>query len=364
MRILTRYVLREYLIPLFYCLVGFVSIYVLFELFGSFARLAAAKLPFLIIVEYFCAYLAPYFEWCAPAALMLAALYTMWSFCRHSEIIAMRASGVSFMTIVNPILAVALAMSAFVWWVKDSYVPRKAQWAQLMRNAKFDLSEVARTDNIVYRNAAAERTWSVGRLLDFHARELGDVRVTVDRRGVRMMNITAPRASYMDGEWWFHDATVQHYKPTGEETASPTPELDALKLRVFPAFGETPADFVMQNRAWSYNSIADRFRYLRTHTNLTSAARRKCVYDTWAKIFSPLACIVITLFAIPAGIASGRQSVFKGIVGALMMFFSFYALVIGCMICANGGILPPIFAAILPYVVFFALGVVAFRKQR
>ena len=71
MRIITRYVLREYLIPLGYCLCGFVSIYVLFELFGSFSRLADAKLPAKTVVEYFCAYLAPYFEWLAPAALML-----------------------------------------------------------------------------------------------------------------------------------------------------------------------------------------------------------------------------------------------------------------------------------------------------
>jgi lipopolysaccharide export LptBFGC system permease protein LptF len=34
MRILTRYVLKEFLVPLFYCLTGFLSIYVLFDLFG------------------------------------------------------------------------------------------------------------------------------------------------------------------------------------------------------------------------------------------------------------------------------------------------------------------------------------------
>ena len=53
MRILTRYVFREFLVPLFYCLCGFVSIYVLFELSGSFSRLADAKPPALIIVKYF-----------------------------------------------------------------------------------------------------------------------------------------------------------------------------------------------------------------------------------------------------------------------------------------------------------------------
>jgi lipopolysaccharide export LptBFGC system permease protein LptF len=73
---------------------------------------------------------------------------------------------------------------------------------------------------------------------------------------------------------------------------------------------------------------------------------------------------VITLFAIPAGIASGRQSVFKGIVGALVMFFAFYALVIGGMVCADVGLIPPVPAAVLPHLVFLAVGICLFRRQR
>ena len=80
MRILTRYVFREFLVPLFYCLCGFISIYVLFELSGSFSRIADAKPPALTILKYFCGYLAPFFQYLAPAALMLATLYTMWTF--------------------------------------------------------------------------------------------------------------------------------------------------------------------------------------------------------------------------------------------------------------------------------------------
>ena len=366
MRILTRYVLREYLIPLGYCLCGFISIYVLFELFGSFSRLLEAKLPLGTAVEYFCAYLAPYFEWLAPAALMLAALYTMWNFCRHSELIAMRANGIGFLTIVRPMLAVALGMAAFVWWVNDCYVPRRAQWAKQMKASKFDLSQTEKFGNIIYRNAKDWRTWTIGKFLDEDATRLADVKVSVDRPngGARLMTITAPEAYYLDGEWWFKDARVQHCNARGEDVASETPELDSLPLRSFAEFRERPDDFQMQNRPWAYNSIGDRLRYLRTHRDISEKTRRRYVYDLWAKVLSPFACLVITLFAIPAGIASGRQSVFKGILGALVMFFGFYGLTIGCLVCADSGWLPPVFAAFLPDLVFLALGIRAFHKQR
>jgi lipopolysaccharide export system permease protein len=365
MKILSRYVLREFLVPLFYCLAGFISIYVLFELFGSFSRIADAKPPAATIVRYFLSYLAPFFHYLAPAALMLATLYTMWNFCRHSEIIAMRASGISFLTIVKPLLSAAFAVSLFVLWVNEVYVPGNAQWAKQLRNARFEAAKVARADNIVFRNARANRTWTMDEMLDGSGEHLGNVRVTVDRPGgTRLMNITAERADYLDGEWWFSKTRVQHYDINGRETASPTPELDALELRNFPQLRERPSDFIMQNRDWAYNSVRERLRYLRHHPNLSEKLKNKYRYDIWAQIMAPWACMVITLFAVPAGIASGRQSVFKGIVGALGMFFAFYGIVIAGMVFADLGWLPPVLAAVLPYVIFTMAGVWLFRRQR
>ena len=365
MRILTRYVLKEFLVPYGYCLVGFLSIYVMFELFGSFSRMMEAKLPFGELVTYFCAYLAPYCHYIAPAALMLATIYTMWNFCRHSEIIAMRANGISFVTIVKPLLAMAILTAVGVAWVNESYVPRTAHWAAQMKTVKFDMNRIEHADNIVFRNAKENRTWNIDRMLDVAGTQLARVKVTLDRPGgTRLMTINAERGHYLDGEWWFENPTVQHYDALGQEVATDTPALDALPYRCFPEFSERPTDFIMQNRPWKYNAVRDRLRYLKTHPELSGETRRDYLYDTWAQILSPFACIVITLFAIPAGIASGRQSVFKGILGALGMYFAFYVLTIGCMIVAKNGWLNPIAATVLPAAVFLALGVRAFIKQR
>ena len=366
MRILTRYVLKEFLVPLFYCLTGFLSIYVLFDLFGSFSRMMNAHISFGDATLYFCAYLAPYFHYIAPAALMLATLYTMWSFCRHSEIVAMRASGISFLAIVKPLLAVSILMAAVVAWINESFVPAKAQWAAQMKTVQFDQEMITKADNVIYRNGPASRTWNINSLIDGDGRHLKDVHVTVDRPdgGARLFSVTATQADYLDGEWWFSGTKVQHYDAMGQEIATPVPEQDSLDFRCFPEFTETPADFAMQNRPWKFNSVSDRLRYIKSHPNLSADARRDCMYDTWAQIASPLACIIITLFAIPAGIASGRQSVFRGILGALGMYFSFYGLTILMMVLAKNGWFPAIPAVILPIAVFFILGLRSFWRQR
>lgn len=366
MRILSRYVLREFLVPLLYCLTGFLMIYVLFDLFGSFSRMVESKISVRTAALYFCGYLSPYFHYIVPAALMLATLYTLWTFCRHSELVAMRASGVSFLVIVRPLLVVAAAMSLLVVGVNEFFVPRRAAWAALMKNNQFDAKRFAREDNVVYRNARASRTWQIDSLADAAGAHLRNVRVTVDRPngGARLLNVTAERADYLDGEWWFANPRVQHYDELGQEVATPTPELDALPLRNFPAFDERPNDFLIQNRPWKFNSVLDRLRYLRSHPDLDAARRRDYLYDVWAQVMAPFACLVITLFAIPFGIATGRQSVFRGVLSALGMYFAFYGLTILMMVLAKNGWFPVVPAAILPDVVFLVLGICAFRRQR
>jgi len=365
MKIIQRYVLKEFVVPLFYCLTGFVAIYVLFELFGSFSRMRNAGIGFFDIVVYLCGYLSPYFHYLVPAALMLATLYTMWTMCRHSEIVAMRASGISFMVIASPLLFVSVLMALFVLYVNEVFVPAQAPSAAQLKTNQFEPDKFSRADNVVYRNAASSRTWNIDRLAKGDGSSLENVRLTIDRPGgARLMTITAKRADFMDGEWWMTDTHVQHFDANGREIASPTPEADAVSFRSFAAFDERPEDFILQNLPWKFNSISGRLRFLETHPELPPVNRKDRLYDIWAQLMAPWACVVMTLMAIPAGIASGRQSVTKGIVGALGMFFAFYGVSIGGMVLAKNGWCPPVFAAVFPHILFLVVGIRGFIRQR
>ena len=365
MRILFRYVFREFCVPLAYCLAGFMSIYVLFELFGVFSRLMESFPGWCRCVLYFAGYLSPYFKWLAPACLMLAALYTMWSFCRHSELIAMRASGIGFLSIVRPMLVVAALMAAFVGWVNESFVPKFAQWSRQMRSAKFNMEDLSREDNIVYHNVSDSRTWNVGAAMNDSATVLEDVTISENwPDGGRRRTVKTPRAEYLDGEWWLKAPVSFYFDANGREIPSPVPALDSLSMRAFPEFGERPRDFMLQNTNPEFFSTGDRLRFLEKHPNMAPKYRREMECELWSQIAAPLACIVITLFAIPAGVATGRQSVFKGIVTALVMFFMFYALTVGCMVLSRIGYMNAVLAAFLPDVAFLAIGVWLFHRQR
>lgn len=365
MRILTRYVLREFLVPLAYCLVGFLGIYVLFELFDSFNRIMEAKPPFLTVVSFFAGYISPYLEWLIPAALLLGALYTMWNFCRHSEITAMRASGVTFLVIARPMLAVALAMAAAVTCINEFYAPWAAEKARNLRDARFQPVDAKVFENIPFYNQPEGRVWRINRMSAANPNLLEGVRLSCDRKdGSRLVDITCSKAEFLDGMWWFHYPKYQYFDELNNPVENPTPALAALPMRAFPDFGERPRDFLLMNKAWEYYTIRDMRHHLATHPKLTPEEVASKTFDIHARLAAPFSCLIITLFAIPAGVATGRQSVFKGVIMAVAMFFAFYAVSLGCMVLAKNALLPPLAAAWFANLAFLAAGLALFYRQR
>lgn len=365
MQILTRYVLREYLVPFIYCLTGFLGIYVIFELFESFNRLMEAKPPFTTIVAFFAGYVSPYLEWLLPAALMLAALYTMWNFCRHSEITAMRANGIGFIAIVKPLLAVALITAAAVALINEFYAPAASEYARTLREGRFKPMQAELRKNINYINQSNGTVWRINTMNLENPGVLEGVRISFDRPdGSRLVDITCRRAEYLDGMWWLFYPQYNYFDELNSPAPNPMPQLKSLVIRSMPDLTETPHDFILMNKAWEYYSIRDMLRYLQTHPGIDTAESASRRYDIYARIAAPFSCLVIILFAIPAGVASSRQSVFVGVIMAVAMFFGFYASAIGCMILAKNNMIPPLLGAWLPNLIFLTIGAVLFYRQR
>jgi lipopolysaccharide export system permease protein len=358
-------VLREFLVPLTYCIVGFLGIYVLFELFDSFNRILESKPPVLTVAAFFAGYISPYLEWLIPAALLLGALYTMWNFCRHSEITAMRASGITFLIIVRPLLAVALVMAAAVTCINEFYAPWASEKARDLREARFQAASEKAFENIPFYNQPAGRVWRINKMSAANPNLLEGVRLSCNRPdGSRQMDITCSKAEYLDGLWWFYYPKYQHFDELNSPAETPSPALAALPVRAFPQFDEKPRDFLLMNKAWEYYTVRDMFHYLAAHPHLTAEETASKTFDIYARLAAPFSCLIITLFAIPAGVATGRQSVFKGVLIAVALFFAFYAVSIGCMVLAKNALMPPVPAAWCANAVFLAVGLFLFYRQR
>jgi len=369
MKIIQKYVLREFLLPFAYCFCTFYGLYVLSTLFSTFKKIAEAHPPAGFVIRYLLDYMSPYVVWLLPASLMLAALYTMWRFCHHSEIIAMRANGLSYATVVAPMLGVAAVAAVLCAINQEFYAPQGREFARRAEANNFRPPPPA-IQAVDYYNYAARRTWRINRMNLNNPRVLEGVVITIERPdGRKIVDIVCQRAEHLDGIWWLYAPQYRYFDENANPMNAPSNPLLNLTVRPMPHFNETPRDFVIEGKVaakekgWDCLSLRDMVWWVKAHPRSEDPGK---LYDIHARIAMPWACIVITLFAIPAGVATGRQSVFKGVLLAIGLFFGFYMASNGCMLLAQKKyeVLSPWLAAWLPNITFLGAGLVLFARLR
>src|SRR5438034_5144486 len=119
MRLLDRYLLRELLVPLGYCLGGFLMFWVAFDLFTELEGLQEYKMHASDIARYYLVRTPEFLVMVLPIALLLALLYALTNHARHHEIAAMRAAGVSLWRLAAPYFGVGLAASMVLFALNE-----------------------------------------------------------------------------------------------------------------------------------------------------------------------------------------------------------------------------------------------------
>src|ERR1700677_258649 len=112
MRILDRYILKNFLVPFLYCFLGFIAIWLAFDLAKNTSDLAAQKISPVVLLAYYGTQVPQYVVLILPAALLLALLYSLSKMSRSNEIISMLASGMSLYRLVVPLVIAGIAISA------------------------------------------------------------------------------------------------------------------------------------------------------------------------------------------------------------------------------------------------------------
>ena len=365
MRIVTRYLLREFIRPFLVCLFSFDAIFLVFDLFDNVSKFIGTGLPAIRILQYYGCLIASYSHWFAPASLMLATLYSMWTLSRNSEITAMRASGSSFTRLSMPFLVVSVLVAGLQALNAEYLVPEAASWAARMKDAKFDPERVASDPHANFQFVATtgRRQWFFNEIdlaNDATASSVtGAVSVLQERPdGSPMWKVSARGARFLDGEWWFLKPRVNHFDFDDGELPSRDVELGMPNWVRMGKLAETPRDIVLFVRDWDNYSVRDMRRSLQT-SGMVSRSHR---FDILYRFAAPWACFVITLFAVPAGLTTARQSIASGIITALAAFFGFYAMTHFCTFLGERGTIPAVVAAWLPNVVFLVAGIVNFRR--
>src|SRR5580765_6119549 len=123
MRLLDRYLLRELLTPLGYCLMGFLVLIVTADLTGRLDDFHMHRMHFGDVCLYYAVQLPEMLVKIMPMTLLLALLYALTNHSRNNEITAIRAAGVSLWRLALPYFVVGLLASMAMFAVNEFWVP-------------------------------------------------------------------------------------------------------------------------------------------------------------------------------------------------------------------------------------------------
>src|SRR3990170_3212857 len=111
MRILDRYVAREFLKIVAMALTVFVGIYVIVDLFEKLGRFLEAGVAPRILFRYYLFSLPDIFFKVMPVAVLLSSLLALGTMARHNELLAMKMGQIGTLRIALPCLALAVGLS-------------------------------------------------------------------------------------------------------------------------------------------------------------------------------------------------------------------------------------------------------------
>jgi lipopolysaccharide export system permease protein len=123
-KILHRYVLEEHLGPLTFALTALTSILLLQYIGKHFGELVGKGLPTLVIAEFFGLSIPLTVALTLPMAVLIATLYAFSRLAAENEITALKASGVSVVSVLTPVLWAALAVTVVMIVFNDQVLPR------------------------------------------------------------------------------------------------------------------------------------------------------------------------------------------------------------------------------------------------
>jgi len=326
MKILTKYLLRSLLFPLFYCILGFTLLFVINDLFDNFSDFLDSGIRPMEMLYYYSVLLPPVTIYILPVCLLLAMLYSLSRLTRHSEITAMRAGGISIYRIVLPFIGVGIVATLFTGFINEAVAPNAAFRAKQF----LEYQKQGRVEDIYYASNIAlksgDHVWMVHK---FDTRDYSMYNVELNKpnpEGGGDLKIQAEKALWLDGRWWFMDITVHRYNERGDLAGAP--ELILQKeMRDLP---ETPQTFMNEIKKPQHLSSREMLRYLKSKKGISDNTRARLKVDFHSRVAAPFICLIVTLIGIPIGAHTGRQGAFSGIMLALALFFGFYILQLVC----------------------------------
>ena len=358
MRVLDRYILREFFKILILAVIGATFLSILVDVIEKIDTFIDREATLADVARYYL-YHIPYIAVLTfPASMLIATIFTVGQCNRWNELTAMKASGVSLYRTLLPLFITALAFSILTLVIGEAIIPS----TNGQKRAIYDHRILKKPE---HRAAALSLRYQGKRGILYSIQRYDPVKgrmdeVTVvqqDPDGHLVYRIDANRGEWKGNRWFLKDGYLRYFSEKEEETTFRFAVLTSRDLV------ERPDDFIQPPKKPEDMNYFELEHFIDRQRRGGGSTLESEVYLR-LKLAFPFANLIIVLFGAPLATISKRGGTAANFGISLFIFILFWGFIHISRAMGESGTIHPILSAWIANIAFGAIGLMILAKVR
>ena len=325
-RILDEYVVREFLNMFVLVLLAFVLLTQVFNVFDLLSDILRNHIAWITVGEYLINLTPSMLSRIVPLAVLIAVLVTFGVLNRNSEIIAMKATGISLYRLVVPIVAISAILALSLFLFDEFYLPQANQRQEALRSiikGRPPQTFLHPEHNWIF---GEPRTGEPARIFyyqffDRDRNEFANLSIfefdpstfALSRR------IFASRVFWdqATGSWRFQNGWQRDIVGTN------VTEYHEFKQTAYAEIHEDPSYFQKESLQSQEMNFSQLDRYIGDLTQ-SGFDTMKLRVELWRKLAYPPIVVVMAVLAIPFALSMGRRGSLEGVALAIAVALAYF----------------------------------------
>jgi lipopolysaccharide export system permease protein len=360
MKIIDKYLIKQFLQTIFFGLLGFTIIFIVIDAMENLDDFIDQSVPALKIIHYYIVFSPEIIRLITPVAVLFAALFTAGKAANLSELTAIKASGVSLFRFMLPFLITTFFISLFSVYFSGYVVPManktklNIEQEYLKKNINFSGSNIYFQDSkqrivsISFFDNNSNRANRIS-IQDFNPKDLKQMQSRID--AVSMVYDTLKHS-------WIAYSGIKRDFNGKKQNAEYFTEYQISNLNF------TPADLLQKQTRPSEMNLSELNKLIKSQENAGNDPTSTLI-EYHSRIAFAMTSVIVVLFGLPIS-ANKRKGGIASQVGLniLVTFLYLVFMKVSQAFGKNGSLNPIITAWIANFVFMIAAAINLWRARR
>lgn len=347
MKTLDRYVIKEFTQIFFLIMLSLVALFLIVDFFERIRMFLSNHATLYQILSYFFFETPMIISLMLPVSVLLSVLLTFGILSKNSEIIAMKANGVSLYRTSLPIIIISLVVCILSFFISEFVTPyanQKAKYIKLVEVQKRERVGYFKQNQLWYRGKDGIYNFN---MFDPETGTLKGVKINyLDKEMNLIKRIDASEAQWTDGKWIFHDLLITRFTPG----RLPTLERYVSQVIDLP---ETPSDFTIVQKDSQEMGYFELQKFIKKIQSEGYDATQY-IADAHGKIAFSLISFILAILGISFSLSKSERSggVSQSMAIGIIIGFSYWIVYAFALSLGRSGTIHPLLSAWVGNIIF------------